>query len=68
MGSNIQFIFYRPQINKACDPDKILVKALLNEREISLPVTPVTGNYYRWTDLRDYYQKKLDSFDTRYTE
>lgn len=68
MGSNIQLIFYRPKIDKVCDLDKILVKALLNEREVSLPVTPVTGNYYRWSDLRDYYKKKLDSFDTRFKE
>ena len=68
MGSNIQLIFYRPEIDKVCDLEKILVKALLNEREVSMPVTPVSGNYYRWSDLRDYYQKKLDSFQTRYTE
>lgn len=68
MGSNIQLIFYRPKVDKVCDPDKILVKALLNEREVSLPVSPVDGVYYRWSDLRDYYQKKLDSFEIRFKE
>ena len=42
--------------NKAED---ILVKVLLNEHEAILPVTPVQGPYYRWSDLRAYYEKKL---------
>lgn len=68
MACNIQLIFYRPELNKVSKPEQILVKALLNEREVRLPVKPAQGNYYRWTDLRDYYQKKLDSFSTRFTE
>ena len=40
----------------------ILMKALLNENEVTLPLTPVTGPYYRWTDFRDYYTKKLATF------
>ncbi|MDE5635276.1 MAG: hypothetical protein K2I52_03085 [Muribaculaceae bacterium] len=58
MASNIQLIFYRnPHY-----PDDILVKALLNEEEVSLPVHPVTGKYYRWSDLRKYYTHKIDLF------
>ena len=36
-----------------------LVKVLLNEHEATLPATPVKGPYYRWTDLKAYYEKKL---------
>ena len=56
---NIQMIFYRPigtQGNKAED---ILVKVLLNEHEAILLVTPVQGPYYRWSDLKNYYEQKL---------
>ena len=37
----------------------ILVKVLLNEHEALLPVKPVMGPYYRWSDLKAYYEKKL---------
>lgn len=59
MACNIQLVFYRP---KKGDGD-ILVKGLLNEREVTLPVTPTaTPYYYKWTDLRQYWKKKLDNF------
>ena len=60
MGCNIQLIFYRPKKGKSGD---ILVKALLNEREQTLPVHTDNYPYYRWADLRAYYLKKLQSFD-----
>ena len=53
-------IFYRPTDSIATDD--VLVKVLLNEKEIVLPGTPVSGPYYRWKDLRKYYLEKLDSF------
>ena len=63
MAGNLQLIFYRPE-NTTDDlsPNDILVKALLNEEEITMPGSPVTGPYYRWNDLRDYYLKKLEAF------
>ena len=60
MGSNIQLIFYRPKNGQG----DILVKAMLNEREVSLPVQPTnTPYYYRWADLRKYWADKLARFD-----
>ena len=59
MGCNIQLIFYRPKKGRAGD---ILVKALLNEREQTLPVATTQHPYYRWADLRAYYLKKLEGF------
>ena len=35
------------------------MKVLLNEHEALLPVKAVDGPYYRWTDLRRYYDRKL---------
>lgn len=57
MAANVQLIFYRPRSGSFTDED-ILVKAMLNEREVRLPATPVTGNYYRWSDLRGHYLAK----------
>lgn len=67
MASNIQIIFYRKNTQPA-NPDEILVKVLLNEAEAKLPIQPVQGNYYRWTDFRKYYSDKLDSFNSRFKE
>ena len=58
MACNVQIVFYR---KSADDPD-VLVKVLLNEDEATLPLKAVQGPYYRWSDVRDYYLKKLDSF------
>lgn len=60
MGCNIQLIFYKPK--KAKGKVDILVKALLNEREMSLPVPTTQHPYYRWDDLRAYWTKKLADF------
>ncbi len=59
MASNVQLVFYRPKSGKG----DILVKALLNENETTMPATPVQGPYYRWEDLRAYYEKKLAIYD-----
>ena len=59
MGCNIQLIFYKPKSGEG----DILVKALLNEREITLPVASTsTPYYYKWADLRKYWSDKLAKF------
>ncbi len=58
MACNVQMVFYR---HKNAKKDT-LVKVLLNENEARLPLTPVTGNYYRWADVRKYYLDKLAAF------
>ena len=60
MGCNIQLIFYRPKKGKSGD---ILVKALLNEREQTLPVPTNFYPYYKWSDLRKYYVDKIERFE-----
>ena len=60
MGCNIQLIFYKP----AKGQGDILVKALLNEREMTLPVKATdTPYYYKWADLRKYWTEKLEKFN-----
>lgn len=59
MGCNIQLVFYKPKRNRRGD---VLVKALLNEREMRLPVATDCHPYYKWADLRTYWLKKLNDF------
>jgi hypothetical protein len=59
MGCNIQLIFYRPKKGNG----DILVKALLNEREVTLPISTDQHPYYNWATLRQYYLDKLAKFD-----
>ena len=68
MGSNIQIVFFRPLNAKTLNPDDVLVKVMLNEAEATLPLTPVIGNYYAWSDVRDYYMNKLDNFYVLFEE
>ena len=58
MACNIQLIFYKHKKNRG----DVLVKALLNEREVSLPVPTTMHPYYRWDDVRDYWTKKLGEY------
>ena len=58
---NIQMVFYRPVGTAGNKVDDVLVKVLFNEHEATLPATPVTGPYYRWSDLKQYYERKLDT-------
>ena len=59
MACNIQLVFYRPVSGKG----DILVKALLNEREISLPAKTDQYPYYKWKDLRQHYLERLQWYE-----
>ena len=56
MGANIQFIFYRSK--KTGD---VLVKVLQNGSETTLPVEPVEGPYYRWSDYKAWLEQNVIS-------
>lgn len=47
MAANLQLIFYR-----SADSAEPLVLVLHNERPASLPISPATGQFYRWSDVR----------------
>ena len=59
MASNVQFIFYR----KTPTDRNPLFKVLLNENEATLPLPSKRAPYYRWSDFRKYYLKKLDAYE-----
>lgn len=52
LSANVQWIVYSN--GSAC-----LVKILLNEREVLLPLGGVRGPYYRWEELREYCLRRL---------
>lgn len=58
MASNIQMVFYRTDHT---DKD-VLVKVLLNEEEATLPIKGDLAPYYRWSDFKAYYLKKLETY------
>lgn len=63
MGVNIQWIFYKNEKND------ILVKMLYNEKEINFPIESNMKPYYKWDDVRKYYEKvindlKIKKYDT----
>lgn len=60
MACNVQLIFYRPKKGRQGD---VLVKAMLNEREMSLPVATTQWPYYNWKDVRQYYLDKLHRYE-----
>ena len=57
MGCNIQMVFYR---NSAA-ADDVLVKVLLNEHEATFPFKTDMFPYYRWRDIKPYYEQKLNT-------
>ena len=62
MASNIQIIFYRPTTPNAKEED-VLVKFLLNEEEANVPdLKAVKGYYYKWTDVKAYWENKLSKY------
>ncbi len=55
MAANLQMVFLR---NKAGD---VIMKFMLNEEEVTLPIESIDGVHYRWTDVRNFYQGILDN-------
>ncbi len=53
MAGNVQVVFFRN-----ADGD-VLVKFLLNESEIAIPLDTDIFPYYRWSEVKDFYQRQL---------
>lgn len=56
MAANVQMIFFRKK-----GSDDILVKFMLNEKEVKIPVKSEVEPYYHWKDVKEFYQKILAS-------
>ena len=61
MGANIQLVLYRKDMTDA----DVLVKVLLNENESRLPIPTDVAPYYHWKDVRAYYLKKLEAYESK---
>ncbi len=57
MAGNIQIVFFR---NKDND---ILVKFMLNEREVKIPLSTDCAPFYHWNDVKNYYTSILETPD-----
>lgn len=63
MAANIQFVFYVPKRGKSGDA---LVKVLLNGEESSIgSIDAVSGPYYKWTDVKEYFAARTAMFVNR---
>lgn len=53
MAANLQMIFFRDK------KGEIIVKFLLNEREVGIPIETDIYPFYRWDETREYFNKIL---------
>ena len=59
MSANLQWILYRKD-----EEDKdVRIKILLNGQEATLPIPSENAPYYHLRDFKDYYLKKLESYE-----
>ena len=58
MGANLQLIFLQPEgVERKSDADDTLVLILHNERGATLPLLSPTAPFYRWSDLKRFWQQ-----------
>ncbi|MDE6309695.1 MAG: histidine phosphatase family protein [Muribaculaceae bacterium] len=57
MAANVQLVFFRN------DQGDVLVKFMLNERETYIPVATDQWPFYKWNEVRAFYQSVLDTPD-----
>lgn len=56
MAANLQLIFFRPDgpEGEAWSADDVLVRVLLNEKDVHLPIDVKLSKFYSWADLRPF--------------
>lgn len=55
MAGNLQFVFYKKK-----NGGEILVRVMLNEKDVRLPLHEVEDYYYKWEEVLQYYRKELN--------
>ncbi|MGL5427576.1 MAG: histidine-type phosphatase, partial [Cetobacterium sp.] len=53
MSTNVQWLFYNN------DKNEVIVKMLHNEKEVNLPINSSMKPYYKWDDVKSFYESKL---------
>ena len=54
MCGNIQIVFFKNR------KGSVLVKFLLNENEVTIPLESKTAPYYPWEEVKAYYKEKYN--------
>lgn len=57
MAGNLQMVFFKN------DSGDVIVKFMLNEKELSIPVNTDIAPFYHWNDVKAYYRAILDRPD-----
>jgi hypothetical protein len=60
MAANLQIVFFK---NKT---GNVIVKFMLNEREIAIPIDSDIYPFYQWSDARAFLQKMIDTPSSQY--
>ncbi len=55
MGGNVQLVFYRSRKS-----DTVLVRIMLNEADVSLPLSCETAPYYDWKEVKKHFILQMD--------
>lgn len=63
MACNLQFVFYRR--SEKDRPEDVVFKVLLNENEATLPLPTSQPPYYKWSDFRKFYRRKLADYEKK---
>lgn len=61
MGGNLQMILYR----KAGKKPDVLVRFLLNENDVTLPIKSKTAPFYPWEEFKKYAEKRFEYLKTK---
>ena len=57
LSANIQWVVYK-------NGKDFIIKILLNEKEVALPIHTAAFPYYKWEDIKNYYINKLHNLHT----
>lgn len=57
MASNLQVVFFRPVEGEG----EILVKFMMNENDVELPINTFCPGFYKWSDAREFLKSQADS-------
>ena len=67
MASNMQAVFFRPGNSSPGDSlsaDDVLVKFMMNEPDVLLPIESEAAPFYRWADARRFFISRIERADS----
>lgn len=67
MASNMQAVFFKPGNSSRGDSlsaDDVLVKFMMNEHDVLLPIESGAAPFYRWADARRFFISRIERADS----